>query len=87
MTTATLTFDDIQQPRTTRKLARYRYSRAFEPAIEFYSGEDTVAIGPAFLGQINLGGKNRLRWEAGIIFGLNSKIPNQTIRLLTEFEF
>ncbi len=66
---------------------RYRYSRALEPAIEFYSGQDTTAIGPAFLGQIKLGGKKQLRWEAGIIFGLNNKSPDQTIRLLAEFEF
>ncbi len=67
--------------------ARYRYSRSFEPAIEFYSGEDTLALGPAFLGQIPLGGKRQIKWETGLIFGLNHKSPNQTIRLLMEFEF
>jgi len=67
--------------------ARYRYSRAFEPAIEFYSGEDTRGLGPAFLGQIQLGNKQRLSWEAGVIFGLDSKSPNRTLRFLLEFEF
>lgn len=67
--------------------ARYRYSRAFEPAIEFYSGEDTRGLGPAFLGQARLGNKQLLSWEFGVIFGLDSKSPNRTLRFLLEFEF
>ena len=67
--------------------ARYRYSQAFEPAIEFYSGQDTRALGPAFLGQVKMGNRQRLRWEFGAIFGLDSKSPNRTLRLLLEFEF
>ena len=67
--------------------ARYRYSSALEPGIEFYSGEDTRALGPVLLGQIRLGGKRKLKWEVGAIFGLDDKSPNKTLRLLTEFEF
>lgn len=67
--------------------ARYRYSRAIEPAIEFYQGEDTQAIGPALLGQINLGIKRQIKWEAGAIFGLDNDSPNRTLRFLLEFEF
>ena len=67
--------------------ARYRYSQAFEPAIEFYSGQDTRGLGPAFMGQVKLGNKQRLRWEAGAIFGLDSTSPNRTLRFLLEFEF
>ena len=67
--------------------ARYRYSQAFEPAIEFYSGQDTRGLGPAFLGQVKMGNRQRLRWEFGAIFGLDSKSPNRTLRLLLEFEF
>ncbi len=67
--------------------ARYRYSQAFEPAIEFYSGQNTRALGPAFLGQVKMGNRQRLRWEFGAIFGLDSKSPNRTLRLLLEFEF
>ncbi|MFT5140664.1 MAG: FTR1 family protein [Lysobacterales bacterium] len=66
---------------------RYRYSKAFEPALEFYSGQNTIGLGPAFLGQFNLQGKRKLKWEAGIILGLDSKSPNQTWRFLAEFEF
>jgi len=67
--------------------ARYRYSRTFEPAVEFYSGQNTRGLGPACLGQIKLSGRRKLNWEAGVIFGLDSKSPNQTLRLLAEFEF
>jgi len=67
--------------------ARYRYAPGFEPAIELYSGEDTRAIGPAVMGQVRLGGKRQLRWEAGAIFGVDSKSPATTLRLLLEFEF
>jgi len=67
--------------------ARYRYSRAFEPAIEFYRGQDTVGIGPAMLGQIKLPNRKKLNWEAGVIMGLEESSPNRTLRLLLEFEF
>jgi len=67
--------------------ARYRYKQAFEPAIEFYSGQNTRAIGPAFLGQVKIGNTQRLSWEFGAIFGLDNKSPSTTLRLLLEFEF
>jgi hypothetical protein len=67
--------------------ARYRYSPAFEPAIEVYSGEDTRGMGPVALGMVRLGGKRQLRWEAGAIFGVDSKSPDTTLRFLLEFEF
>ncbi|MFW5451787.1 MAG: hypothetical protein ACKE9I_09320 [Methylophagaceae bacterium] len=67
--------------------ARYRYSRFFEPAIEFYSGEKTRGLGPVLLGDINLGTGKKLHWELGAIIGLDSKTPDNTWRLLTEFEF
>jgi len=67
--------------------ARYRYAKAFEPAIEFYSGQNTRALGPVILGQVNISNRQRLSWEFGAIFGLDSKSPNTTLRLLLEFEF
>lgn len=67
--------------------ARYRYARAFEPAIELYAGENTRAIGPVFGGSFNVGIRKSVTWESGLIFGLDSKTPNQTYRFLLEFEF
>lgn len=67
--------------------ARYRLSRAFEPALELYSGEDTRGIGPAVMGQVPLDGRRQLYWEAGVILGIDSKSPDTTLRFLLEFEF
>jgi hypothetical protein len=67
--------------------ARYRYSKAFEPAIEFYNGESTTAVGPVFLGQFKLSEGRNFAWELGAVFGLDRKSPNSTLRLLLEFEF
>ncbi len=67
--------------------ARYRYSRALEPALEMYIGQDTTAIGPVLLGNINLGIRKSFNWEAGVIFGVDHLSPDQTFRLLFEYEF
>ena len=67
--------------------ARYRYSRYFEPAIEFYSGKGTRGLGPVIMGDIKLSGRKKLHWEAGAIIGLDSETADNTWRFLTEFEF
>ena len=66
---------------------RYRYTRAFEPAVELYIGQDTRGLGPVMLGSWPLGGARQLRWEGGVIFGLDSDTPDQTFRVLFEYEF
>lgn len=66
---------------------RYRYSRAFEPAIEYYSGNDTQGVGPAILGQFKAGVNRQLHWEAAAIFGVDNKSPDLTWRFNLEFEF
>jgi len=80
---------DISEDREIRLglQARYRYARFFEPALELYSGENTRAIGPAVIGQVRLGSGRQLGWEAGVIFGLDSKSADTTLRFLLEFEF
>lgn len=66
---------------------RYRYSRLFEPALELYSGQNTRGFGPVIMGDIRFAAGKKLHWEAGVIFGLDSKTPDNTLRVLTEFEF
>ncbi|MGR9099197.1 MAG: hypothetical protein ACU826_01390 [Gammaproteobacteria bacterium] len=66
---------------------RYRLSPFLEPAVEFYGGQDTLGIGPVVLGQLRLGPMKKLRWETGVIFGLYDQTPDQTVRVLLEFEF
>ena len=66
---------------------RYRYRRAFEPAVEFYAGQITKGFGPVGLGQIRLGKGKKLRWELGVILGLDTDSPDATYRGMLEYEF
>lgn len=66
---------------------RYRYNQLFEPAIEFYAGQDTRAVGPVIQGTFSTGIRKSLHWEAGVIFGLDDKSADTTWRFLLEYEF
>ena len=67
--------------------ARYRYTRALEPAVELYAGEDTLGLGPVFTGSRRLGGGRQFYWEGGVILGLDSSTPEETFKVLLEYEF
>jgi len=67
--------------------ARYRHSRSFEPAVELYAGQGSIGVGPAVMGNFPLGARKSLNWEAGMIFGIGNKSPDQTFRFLLEYEF
>ena len=67
--------------------AKYRYSRNFEPAIEFYSSDDSEGIGPVFVGDIKLSGRKKIHWETGIIFSLDNETADETFKFLIEYEF
>lgn len=66
---------------------RYRLRETLEPAVEFYAGQDTRGLGPVLQGNWRTGVRRNLHWEAGLIFGLDSKSPDQTWRFLFEYEF
>lgn len=66
---------------------RYRYGRNFEPALELYKGEDSLGIGPVFMGDIRLASAKKVHWEVGSILGVDDETPNNTWRLLLEYEF
>ncbi|HUS97791.1 MAG TPA: hypothetical protein VMX97_13735 [Hyphomicrobiaceae bacterium] len=66
---------------------RYRLMRSFEPALEFYSGQNYKGLGPVFMGDVRAGQKSRLHWEIGVIFGIDSDSADRTYRGLLEFEF
>lgn len=66
---------------------RYRYSRALEPAIELYSSQDTLALGPVIMGEQRFGIRKKLHWELGVIAGISNETPDATLRALAEFEF
>jgi hypothetical protein len=67
--------------------ARYRLSMALEPALEFYSGEDILGVGPVLMGNYRTAPGRQLHWEGGLILGLKDATPDRTIRLLLEYEF
>jgi hypothetical protein len=81
--------DDLDNEFETALAAqlRYRYRQFLEPALELYKGQDTLGLGPVLTGTVRLGGRHKLYWEAGDIFGLDSDTANQTFRLLFEYEF
>jgi hypothetical protein len=66
---------------------RYRWLPQFQPAIELYSGEDYVGIGPAFMGIQRFEGQKQLKWEAGFVTGLNGESKDHILRVAIEFEF
>ncbi|TGD75346.1 hypothetical protein E4634_03800 [Mangrovimicrobium sediminis] len=67
--------------------ARYRYAPLFEPALEFYAGENTRGLGPVILGRQRFGSRRSLSWELGVILGLDDDTADHTWRLALEFEF
>lgn len=70
-----------------RAQLRYRYSVAIEPALEFYLDDQDWAAGPALMGTIKLSSRKQLRWELGLLFGLNTDTPERNLRGGIEFEF
>jgi hypothetical protein len=66
---------------------RYRYRREIEPALEFYSSQNILGLGPVLLGDLRLGQGHRLHWEMGVIAGLGKQTPDSSFRLLLEYEF
>ncbi len=66
---------------------RYRSGPGFEPALELYSSDSAKGLGPVALGTVRFSGARKLRWEAGLIFALDSDSPDQTLRLMLEYEF
>jgi hypothetical protein len=66
---------------------RYRYSPGLEPALEVYLGPDTTGLGPVLMGVERLGVQKALRWQLGVIFGMERETPDYTLRAVLEFEF
>ncbi|MFV8781140.1 hypothetical protein ACNKU7_01845 [Microbulbifer sp. SA54] len=65
---------------------KYRMGPSLEPAVEYYVDEYTQAIGPALLGNTRFG-DSKMKWELGVMFGLNDTTEDATLRWQTEFEF
>jgi len=70
-----------------RAQLRYRNSVEFDPAVELYLDDQDWAIGPAFMGAIKLSGRKQLRWEFGVLLGIDKKTPEVSLRGGIELEF
>jgi hypothetical protein len=66
---------------------RYRYLEQVQPAIELYSGENYLGIGPAFMGIQRFDGQKQLKWEFGFITGIDSRSEGHVLRMAIEYEF
>lgn len=66
---------------------KYRYKASFEPSIEAYFGELNKGIGPVISGVKRLGTGKKLKWEVGVILGMDKDSSDQTWRSLLEYEF
>lgn len=65
---------------------KYRMGPNLEPAVEYYVDEYTQAIGPVLLGDTRFG-DTKMKWELGVMFGMNNTTEDATLRWQTEFEF
>jgi hypothetical protein len=66
---------------------RYRLNQQFEPAMEAYWDEKVVAVGPAAIGILRVDGRQRLKWEAAVLFTANHDIAHRIFRGSLEWEF
>ena len=74
---------------------KWRGDSRFEPGVQGLGtlgrtnnfGHETEAnIGPAFFGQIPTGVRNKLKYDAAVLFGLNKNTPDTTVRFQIEYE-
>ncbi len=66
---------------------RYRYLEQLQPAIELYSGQNYLGIGPAFMGIQRFDGQKQLKWDVGFITGLDRRSKGHVLRVAIEYEF
>ena len=66
---------------------RYRWLPQVQPGIELFTGDDFIGMGPSFMGIQRFDGQKQLKWEAGLIFGLDDETTNRSFRLTIEYEF
>lgn len=66
---------------------RFRHLEQFQPAIEVYSGENYLGLGPAFMGIQRFSGQKQIKWEAAFITGINNESQGHILRLAIEYEF
>lgn len=77
---------------------KYKMRPEFEPGVEIYGNLGTLdavhagnaqslQLGPVIAGKYGLGGRSKLAYEFGYLFGLSSASPAGTIKWLLEYEY
>lgn len=66
---------------------RYRFLPQVQPAIELYTGDDFIGIGPAIMGVQRINGQEQIKWEAGFITEVSQSGSDHTLRVSVEYEF
>lgn len=66
---------------------RYRWMPLLQPAVELYTGDDFIGIGPAFMGIQRFDSRRQLKWELGFIAAVDSVTKDHTFRFSLEYEF
>lgn len=67
--------------------AKYRHSRAFEPGLELFLGQDTRAAGPTIGGQMKVSAGDKLFWQLALLLGGSDKTADRTFKLELDYEF
>lgn len=77
---------------------KYRWRPSFEFGLQGFGAvgpwndwekksEQPHVAGPAVFGRIGLGGRQAIKYNAGLLFGLTDGAPRNTFRLQAEYEF
>lgn len=87
-----LIYENGDQRRSEMEMAAalqfsYRLDSRFEPALEFFAGQNTRTAGPVFKGVVRLPGADKLYWQTGVLFGLSDSTSDMTWRFQLEYEF
>jgi hypothetical protein len=77
---------------------KYRYKPTFEFGLQGFgdvgpwdhwepSSDQPHIAGPALFGQVRVGQKQAIKYNAGLLFGLTDGAPRNTLRVQAEYEF
>jgi hypothetical protein len=77
---------------------KYRWLQTFEFGLQGFgemgkwdhwedSDEQSHKLGPAIFGKIGLGGKQAIKYNAALLFGVSDAAPDHTFRMQAEYEF
>jgi hypothetical protein len=78
--------------------AKYRWKPSFEFGLQGFgdmgewdhwekASEQNHRFGPAIFGKIGLGGKQKIKYNAALLFGVSDAAANNTFRMQAEYEF